>query len=89
MLHVIVSGRVQGVGFRYFVRQHARSLDLRGWVANRPDGTVEVAAEGAPEAVDALRDLLREGPPGARVDELREIAGNDADPSDYPFTIHR
>jgi acylphosphatase len=88
-LHVIVAGRVQGVGFRFFVRQHARTLDLRGWVKNQPDGSVEVAAEGSQESVDTLRDLLAEGPPGARVEEVRDVGGQRVASGDYPFTILR
>jgi acylphosphatase len=70
-LHVIVRGRVQGVGFRYFVDDQARALGLSGWVRNLDDGsTVEAVAEG-PE--DRLRDFearLRHGPRFARVESL-------------------
>lgn len=69
---IVVTGRVQGVGFRWFVRQAARELALTGRVRNLPDGTVEVAAAGPEEALAALRDRLREGPPGARVEGLAE-----------------
>jgi acylphosphatase len=74
---IVVSGRVQGVGFRWFVRQAARELGLAGRVRNLPDGTVEVAVAGPEEALAALRERLREGPPGARVAGLgeRELAG--------------
>lgn len=66
-----VTGRVQGVGFRYWTVQQASSLGLVGWVMNADDErTVEVVAEGAPVALDALERLLRSGPPGARVDRL-------------------
>jgi len=69
---LVVSGRVQGVGFRWFVRQAARELGLAGRVRNLPDGTVEVEAAGPDEALAALRERLREGPPGSRVADLRE-----------------
>jgi acylphosphatase len=65
-------GRVQGVGFRWFVRQEARELGLAGRVRNLPDGSVEVVAMGEPSALACLRDRLREGPPGARVQRIEE-----------------
>lgn len=64
----IVSGRVQGVGFRWFVMREAARLDLAGYVRNRPDGTVEVVAQGAVSALASLESALRHGPPAARVD---------------------
>jgi acylphosphatase len=66
-LHAVVHGRVQGVGFRDFVRRRAASLRLAGHVRNLADGSVEVHAEGPDAALDALLDLLREGPVGSRV----------------------
>ncbi len=70
-LHAIVRGRVQMVGFRYFVVDAARALKLTGWVRNGDDGTtVEVVAEGAEEALRELEDALRRGPGGARVDDV-------------------
>lgn len=65
-----VIGAVQGVGFRWFVRERARRLGVSGTVANLPDGSVLVHARGTPTALDTLRALLCEGPPGARVDRL-------------------
>jgi acylphosphatase len=64
---VVVHGRVQGVFFRDSVRQRARSRGVDGWVRNRPDGTVEAAFEGLPDAVEDLVRFCREGPRGARV----------------------
>lgn len=64
----IVSGRVQGVGFRWFVMREAVRLDLAGYVRNLPDGTVEVVAQGAVSALASLESALRHGPPAARVD---------------------
>ena len=64
----IVRGRVQGVGFRWFVMREAARLDLAGYVRNRPDGTVEVVAQGAVAALASLESALRHGPPAARVD---------------------
>jgi acylphosphatase len=68
---VIVSGRVQGVGFRYATRDRARSRGLAGHVRNLPDGTVEAVFEGAPDAVDALVAWCERGPAGARVDDVK------------------
>jgi acylphosphatase len=84
--HVVVRGRVQGVGFRWFVREEARRLDVAGWVRNRADGCVEVAAEGADDSIEALRQALRHGPPGAAVASVDDV--DDAlDPLVRPFTI--
>lgn len=62
-----VSGLVQGVGYRYFVYRQAVHLGLRGFVRNQPDGSVEVVAEGTPDALRELEDLLRRGPTHAQV----------------------
>ena len=84
--HVVVRGRVQGVGFRWFVREEARRLNVAGWVRNRPDGCVEVAAEGTNDSIDALRRALEAGPPGATVASVDDV--EDApDPLVRPFTI--
>ena len=69
-LDAVVTGRVQGVGFRYFVLRTARSLGLAGTVRNAPDGSVRVAAEGPPAALEALVDRLRVGPSGAVVTDV-------------------
>ena len=65
VLHVVVSGRVQGVGFRWFVRVRASRLGIAGWVRNRPDGSVEVAARGDADALATFERHLWAGPPGA------------------------
>lgn len=67
LLHAIVTGRVQGVGFRYFVRRQAQELGLGGWVRNLPDGSVEVEAEGEEAQIAELEARLRQGPALARV----------------------
>ncbi|MBI4376571.1 MAG: acylphosphatase [Elusimicrobia bacterium] len=74
--HVTVRGRVQGVGYRWFVREQASQLGVAGWVRNHKDGTVELEAEGNPEALRRLMEMLRGGHPYARVDGLKteEIA---------------
>ena len=74
-----VSGRVQGVAFRFSLLREAQDLGLTGWVRNTPDGRVLFLASGAPESVDALLDWARRGPPLARVDAL-EVADVDEDP---------
>jgi len=72
VLHFLVQGRVQGVGFRWFVQREAGELDLRGWVRNTEEGDVEVLAAGDEADLDDLRSILRRGPRGARVDRLVE-----------------
>ena len=76
----VVSGRVQGVGFRYSAMARARSLGLDGWVRNREDGSVEGVARGAPEALQQMRAWLQRGPPAARVERVSwdEDAGEEA-----------
>lgn len=69
-----VRGQVQGVGFRWWTRSHARDLGLTGSVRNLEDGSVEVRARGSEEALDSLRALLRQGPPHARVTRVEEEA---------------
>jgi len=66
-LHAILEGRVQGVGFRYFVLKQAKALNLTGWVRNRWDGTVEVLAEGEKPKLEKLLALLNRGPRSANV----------------------
>ena len=88
-LHVLLAGRVQGVGFRWFAREEARRLGLSGWVTNRPTGEVEVAAGGEASSLERLRRALLVGPPGAQVERLDELDGPVESPLPYPFTIHR
>ncbi len=72
VLHFLIQGRVQGVGFRWFVHREASELDLRGWVRNTEDGEVEVVASGNEADLAELRASLRRGPRGSRVDHLIE-----------------
>jgi acylphosphatase len=67
-----VRGRVQGVGFRWFVEREAHILQISGWVRNNPDGSVEVLAVGTRDQLAGLRSRLQEGPRAARVDEVEE-----------------
>jgi acylphosphatase len=71
-LRLLISGRVQGVGFRYFTVREARQRGLVGTVANLPDGRVEVEVAGDPATLDDFKRGLREGPPGARVTGVDE-----------------
>jgi acylphosphatase len=66
----VVTGRVQGVGFRWFVEREARILGINGWVRNRENGSVEVLASGTREQLAALHKKLREGPRASRVDNV-------------------
>lgn len=70
---VVVSGRVQGVGFRAAVERAARSRGVAGWVRNRPDGTVEAVLEGEEDAVSALLRVCREGPRLAAVAHVEVV----------------
>ncbi len=74
-LDAIVRGRVQGVGFRYFVLDLALGLGLVGWVANVPDGTVRCVAEGPRRDLETLLAALRRGPLGGRVDDVQATWG--------------
>ncbi len=69
-VHVFISGRVQGVGFRAFTRYQALALKLAGWVRNLPDGRVEAVVEGPPEKVAELLKAVGRGPSSARVDKI-------------------
>jgi acylphosphatase len=69
--HLKISGRVQGVGFRYSMREEAERLGVTGWVRNRRDGTVEAALDGATDAVDAMLAWARRGPRGAQVTDVQ------------------
>jgi acylphosphatase len=66
----LVRGRVQGVGFRWFVEREAHLLGIAGWVRNNHDGSVEVLAQGTRDQLSGLHSRLREGPRAARVDAV-------------------
>jgi acylphosphatase len=86
--HYLVKGRVQGVGFRWFVHREAAALHLNGWVRNTEDGHVEVVASGEPEVQADLEKVLRQGSRGSRVDS---VISHDLDDSEAaqlgPFQI--
>jgi acylphosphatase len=88
--HIFIEGRVQGVGYRDFVRRHAQRLGIRGWVRNRSDGSVEAHIVGSLADVETLFAELRKGPPHSRVANLRF---GDFDPQDVAvvevFTVRQ
>ena len=69
----VIRGRVQGVGFRWFVMREAERLELGGYVTNLPDGSVEVVSQGPETALETLERHLRRGPSHARVDEVERL----------------
>jgi acylphosphatase len=71
-----ISGRVQGVGFRFYIERKARKLNVTGWVRNCRDGSVEAVVQGTPEAVDAMIACARCGPSSAMVSEVRVTVGS-------------
>ena len=84
----LVSGQVQGVGFRWFVARHARTLGLGGYARNLPDGRVEVVASGSgAEAIARLEELLRAGPAHARVERLERLDDVDETVTSRSFDI--
>jgi acylphosphatase len=86
--YFLVKGRVQGVGFRWFVHREAAELGLRGWVRNTETGHVEVLASGDPEILAELKAALRKGSRGSRVDAvLEQELDNSEDATLGPFVI--
>lgn len=86
-LHFKISGRVQGVGFRYAMCNEARRLHLAGWVRNCHDGSVEAVAVGDEAALQRLEQWIRRGPPGARVDAVQVSTATEVQTADIdePF----
>lgn len=87
-MHLLVTGRVQGVGFRWFVRVAGRRLGLAGWVRNRGDGAVELAASGPQDKLDELRKQVRRGPDAADVSDVTDLDAIAGD-LEFPFGMHR
>ena len=83
----LISGLVQGVGFRWFVARHARSLGLAGYARNLPDGRVEVVVSGPDDTLPALERLLRAGPASAQVQEVERSPEPAAFPVGKSFDI--
>lgn len=86
-MRYLVSGLVQGVGFRWFVARHARSLGLAGYARNLPDGRVEVVVSGPDDALPALERLLHAGPASAQVQEVERSPEPAAFPVGRSFDI--
>jgi acylphosphatase len=78
-IHVMVRGRVQGVGYRAWTQRTALRLGLEGWARNRADGSVEAVFAGETAIVAEMIDACRRGPSNARVDDLEQYAATDAD----------
>jgi acylphosphatase len=78
-----VEGRVQGVGFRWWLTQQAQALGLKGWVRNRREGSVEAFAVGEGEALERLIALCQKGPPGAQVRAVRDEPAEDDGSADF------
>jgi acylphosphatase len=76
-VRLIITGRVQGVGYRWWARGEARRLGIDGWVRNRLDRSVELVAAGPAEAVERLVEACRLGPPAAEVDFVERLAAED------------
>ena len=69
--YILISGKVQGVGFRYFTRQNAMKLGVHGYAKNLPNGKVEVVAEGDKATLDEFVKILWKGPPASRVEDVK------------------
>lgn len=69
-----IKGRVQGVGFRFFTKKNARELNIKGWVKNMPDGSVETVLNGTSEDLFMMIERLKKGPSRARVDAIEELS---------------
>ena len=87
-VRLVAHGKVQGVGFRWFVREEARRLGVAGSVRNLPDGSVEVLASGAGEALARLKTVVAAGPLGSAVSRIDEEP-SDAAALPFPFALHR
>lgn len=85
-VHAVVTGRVQGVSFRYYTRHKARELGVSGWVRNRSDGTVEAMVSGDAPQVERMLEWLEQGSPSASVEEVRTTPVDDPPPAG-PFEI--
>ena len=85
-LHARIAGRVQGVSFRAWTQEQARAPGLAGWVRNRADGSVEALISGPEAGVRDLCDRLHDGPPAARVTQVRTATTEDAD-TPHPFEV--
>lgn len=85
-LHAWVLGKVQGVGFRYFVRQRAVELPISGWVRNLSDGRVELIAEGSRKDLEEFLAVVRQGPRGSQVSDV-QVEWSDKDEGLQGFSV--
>jgi acylphosphatase len=86
---VLVSGRVQGVGYRYALAACAQDLNIAGWCRNLPDGRVEACLQGAPDAIERLVAWMRQGPPKAVVEHLEIEPVTEPNERFFAFEIRR
>jgi len=86
--HLLIQGRVQGVGYRASFASVAAQLGLAGWVRNRLDGSVEACVHGSTGQIEAIVTWARKGPPASRVDEVLVSDSEELSPSDGKFAIH-
>ncbi len=84
--HLLITGVVQGVGYRWSMVQVAERLEIAGWVRNRSDGSVEAFVRGRPEAIEALVTWARRGPPAARVTDVLRSPADDDDSVTWGFS---
>ena len=82
-MHLLISGQVQGVGYRASLRREAVARHVSGWVRNLPDGRVEALVCGSSFALESLLDWARQGPPDARVDEIDCRPTTESPPPDF------
>jgi acylphosphatase len=89
IVRLVITGRVQGVGYRYFLESEANARSLRGWVRNRRDGAVEAIVAGSPQSVDELLAACWRGPSASRVADVQVVAidAAEADLSAAGFAI--
>lgn len=87
MVHIIIEGTVQGVGFRQFVKYKAKKLNITGWVKNLPDGRVEALIEGSPENVRKMVDVCKRGPFLAHVKKIDVNWNHKPEPDIISFTV--
>ena len=88
-VRITIQGRVHGVGYRWFALESANRLGVTGWATNHTDGSVVVEARGRAESIDAFVVALRDGPPHARVTEIRTSPRFSTEPMPDHFTILR
>ena len=86
--HIVLTGSVQGVGFRYYARQKALELGLKGWVRNKTDGSVEIEVEGNETAILVFQDLLKAGNRFSRVDRIFKTELSEYTPHSSFFIRH-